>query len=74
MRWFGLLEAATRVEHVRDEWLRLAAEGAPLGVAEQLEQDADERYFEMPQGQVADQLHAALLARLGEDPAAFSPL
>jgi hypothetical protein len=74
LRWFGLLEAATRVEHVRDEWLRLAAEGAPLGVAEQLEQDADERYFEMPQGQVADQLHAALLARLGEDPAAFSPL
>jgi hypothetical protein len=74
LRWFGLLEAATRVEHVRGEWCRLAAEGAPLEAAEQLEQDADERYFEMPQGQVADQLQAALLARIEEDPAAFSPL
>jgi hypothetical protein len=74
LRWFGLLEAATRVEHVRNEWRRLAAEGPPLGAAEQLEQSADELYFEMPQGQVADQLEAALLARLEEDPAAFSPL
>jgi hypothetical protein len=59
---------------VGDRWRRLAAEGAPLGAAEQLEQSADELYFEMPQGQVADQLDAALLARIEEDPAAFSPL
>jgi hypothetical protein len=74
LRWFGLVEVAERVEGVRDRWRRLAAEGAPLGAAEQLEQDADELYFEMPQGQVADQLEAALLTRLEEDPAAFSPL
>jgi hypothetical protein len=74
LRWFGLVEVAERVEGVRDRWRRLAAEGAPRGAAEQLEQSADERYFEMPQGHVADQLDAALLARLEEDPAAFSPL
>jgi hypothetical protein len=74
LRWFGLVEVAERVEAVGDRWRRLAAEGAPLGAAEQLEQSADELYFEMPQGQVADQLDAALLARIEEDPAAFSPL
>ncbi len=74
LRWFGLVEAATRVERVRDEWRRLTAEAAPEDAFDELEEVADERYFEMPQGQVADQLQAALLARLGEDPAAFSPL
>jgi hypothetical protein len=37
LRWFGLVEVAERVEGVRDRWPRLAAEGAPLGAAEQLE-------------------------------------
>jgi hypothetical protein len=74
LRWFGLVDVAERVEGIHDRWRRLAAEEAPLGAAEQLERKADEVYFEMPQGQVADQLEAALLARLKEDPAAFSPL
>jgi len=74
LRWFGLVDVAERVEGVRDRWRRLAAQGAPLGAAKQLERTADEVYFEMPQGQVADQLQAALLARLAEDPVAFSPI
>lgn len=35
--------------------------------------EENERYFDLPQEQVADQLEAALLAQLEEDPA-FSPL
>jgi hypothetical protein len=35
---------------------------------------ADRLYFEMPQGQVADQLEAGLLTRLVDAPGAFSPL
>ena len=74
LRWFGLLDAAMRVEQVRDEWRRLTDDGAPEEALDELEQEADELYFEMPQGQVADQLQAALLDRLEEDPVAFSPL
>lgn len=37
LRWFGLVDVAELVEQVRDRWRRLAAEGAPRGAAEQLE-------------------------------------
>ncbi len=47
---------------------------APLEAVEGLEHEADRSYFVMPQGGVTDQLEAALVARLADDPEAFSSL
>lgn len=75
LRWFGLVDAAERVERIRDEWRRLSADGGPLEEAvDALEAEADRMWFEMPEGDLTDQLTAALLARLDDDPAVFSPI
>lgn len=74
LRWFGLTDVAERVERVRDAWGRLADQGWPGEAVDELEIEADRLYFEMPQGQVADQLEAGLLTRLVDAPGAFSPL
>lgn len=85
LRWFGLVDAAERVERVRDEWRRLSGDGrgsrwprrrrrAAEEALEELEEQADELYFEMPQGEMTDQLTEALVARLEEEPEAFSPI
>lgn len=74
LRWFGLLEAVARIEQVRDQWRRLADQGWPQEAVDELENEADRLYFEMPQGEVTDQLTAALLTRLDDDPDAFSPI
>ena len=74
LRWFGLLEAAARVERVWSEFRRLTDDSAPDEAVEELEHEADRLYFEMPQGEVTDQLEAALMAHLADDPEAFSPL
>ena len=76
LRWFGLTDAAERVERISEEWRRLAASdgGVSDEAMDELDAEADRVWFEEPQDMVADQLTAALLARLGDDPTAFSPI
>ena len=74
LRWFGLSHAADRVERVREEWQRLAADDTTSEQAlDELETEADRLWFEAPEGELTDQITAALLARLDDDPTAFSP-
>jgi hypothetical protein len=73
LRWFGLLDAAARVERVRCELRRLTDDRAPDEAFDELEREADRAYVELPQGELADQLAAALVARLEQEPEAFSP-